>query len=177
MQILTNPWIWLCRIRHRRGYGVHSPFAFGFLMQVVYEPGAFYAFPELDACLTWWQRFRVRRTLHMLFRLANFVEPRQIIVPDSPLVARYLQAACPNAQVNGPEGDLSPRLVYLQTPWDEAHKPLRHMGASDVLVLDNLHRHRAWFAALPSTVTFDLYDTGIAFFNPKLNEQHYIVNF
>ena len=177
MQILTNPLIWLRRIRHRCGYGVHSPFAFGFLMQVVYERNAFYAFQELDRSLAWWQRFRVRRTLHMLFRLANYVRPQRIIVPHSPLVARYMQAACPNVRTDDLENELSPVLMYLQKPLDESYTPLRHMGVNDVLVLDNLPRHRAWFAALPATVTFDLYDIGIAFFNPKLNEQHYIINF
>ena len=46
-----------------------------------------------------------------------------------------------------------------------------------VLVLDNLRRHRKWFAALPATVTFDLHDVGIAFFDSTKNKQQYKVNF
>ena len=177
MQILTNPFVWLCRFRHRRGYGIHSPFAFGFLMQVVYERHAFYAFPALDAGLAWWQRFRVRRTLHLLFRLANYVHPQQIIAPDTSLAARYMQAARPQARSGSCRKMLSPTLVYLQAPWDEDDTSILPLGADDVLVLDSLHRHRAWFAALPATVTFDLYDTGIAFFDPRFSRQHYIINF
>lgn len=177
MQVLTNPLVWLRRFRHRCGYGVHSPFAFGFLTQVVYERNAFYAFRELDGRLAWWQRFRVRRSLHMLFRLANYVRPRQIVAPASSLAVLYMQTACPNARPVAAGDALSSTLIYLQSPWNE-HDMVNHpFGPDDVLVLDNLHRYRAWFATLPAIVTFDLYDIGIAFFNPKLNRQHYIINF
>ena len=45
--MLCRQWIWLKRFRHRRGYGVHSPFAFDFLTYVVYERGEYYAYREL----------------------------------------------------------------------------------------------------------------------------------
>ena len=34
---LKRPFIWLSRFRHRCGYGVHSPFAFSLITQVIYE--------------------------------------------------------------------------------------------------------------------------------------------
>lgn len=46
-RMLCRQWIWLKRFRHRRGYGVHSPFAFDFLTYVVYERGEYYAYREL----------------------------------------------------------------------------------------------------------------------------------
>jgi len=51
------------------------------------------------------------------------------------------------------------------------------LDKDSVLVIDDLHRHRQWFQDLKAVVKFDLYDLGIAFFNPKYNEQYYIVNF
>lgn len=30
--------VWFARFRHRKGYGVHSPFAFGFITQTIYKP-------------------------------------------------------------------------------------------------------------------------------------------
>ena len=56
-RMLCRQWIWLKRFRHRRGYGVHSPFAFDFLTYVVYERGEYYAYRELKkrypvVCLT-----------------------------------------------------------------------------------------------------------------------------
>ena len=29
-------WVWLKRFRHRKGYGVHSPFAFDFITRIIY---------------------------------------------------------------------------------------------------------------------------------------------
>lgn len=46
---IVRPLRWLLRFRHRRGYGIHSPFAFSFVTGVVYEQGTYYAYPELKA--------------------------------------------------------------------------------------------------------------------------------
>ena len=53
-----------------------------------------------------------------------------------------------------------------------------------VAVFEGIHRSRRrmaqWKAACRhprATVTFDLYDLGIIFLHPKLNPQHYLVNF
>ena len=68
---------WLRRFRHRRGYGIHSPFAFGFVTGVVYEAGAYYAYAPLA------QKWRGKlkgsplrpKDLRLLLRLANFQHP------------------------------------------------------------------------------------------------------
>ena len=53
-----------------------------------------------------------------------------------------------------------------------------------VAVFEGIHRSRRraaeWKAVCShprATVTFDLYDLGIVFLHPKLNSQHYLVNF
>ena len=65
-------------------------------------------------------------------------------------------------------------LCYLKRPDENV---LSVLDKDSVLVIDDLHRHRQWFQDLKAVVKFDLYDLGIAFFNPKYNEQYYIVNF
>ncbi len=175
MDRLSNPWIWLKRFRHRCGYGVHSPFAFAFLTDVVYERNAYYAYHELDASLAWWQRLRIRRLLHLLIRIANHVQPRRIVTKgDAHLAVRYMQAGCRQAQATTtPDGD-GPTLYFLTAP-DDAILP--HLREDSVVIVDDLRKHLTWFGQLPSIVTFDLYDLGIAFFDTKYNKQHYIVNF
>ena len=133
MQKVTNPLIWLARFRHRKGYGVHSPFAFRFITDVIYESHPYYGYALLDRGLPLSMRLRVRRGLHLLLRIANHLQP------------------C-----------------------DEA---LEHLGEHSVLLLDNLHLHRDWFKSIPSVVSFDLYDFGIAFFDKQYNKQYYKVNF
>ena len=39
---------WLSRWRHRRGYGVHSPWAFSWITQVIYNDMAYYAYADLQ---------------------------------------------------------------------------------------------------------------------------------
>ena len=175
MYKITNPIIWLRRIRHRCGYGVHSPFAFHLITDVFYMKLPYYAYKELDEGLTIWDRFRVRKILHMLLRVSNWSQPETIVCLSAPdNVPRYLQAGCKKAKLTDyiPEGQVD--LCWLPEP-DE--KIITHLHEHSVLILDHLDKHKEWFRNLPSIVSFDLYDTGIALFNTKYNKQHYIVNF
>ena len=175
MQKVTNPLVWLARFRQRRGYGVHSPFAFRFITDVVYERHPYYAYRELDQRLPFSMRLRQRKGLHLMLRLANHVQPDIIVLPnDAWWEKRYLQYGCrrANIQCQWPEGEVS--MCFLYEPSDEA---MHHLGQHSVLLLDNLHHHREWFQSLPSVVSFDLYDLGIAFFDKQYNKQYYIINF
>ncbi len=174
MHIFSNPFIWLRRVRHRCGYGVHSPFAFRFLTDVVYEREAYYAYRELDAMLSARWRFRRRKGLHLLFRLTNYVQPSTITVPaDCSQVRRYVQAACPHAVLEETFSVGETDLCILLAPDDVAAR----MKQGGVLVLNQLHHHRDWFRNLPATVLFDLYDVGIAFYDEQYYRQYYIINF
>ncbi|MBR1903349.1 MAG: hypothetical protein IJ826_10305 [Bacteroidaceae bacterium] len=175
MYKLTNPFIWLRRIRHRCGYGVHSPFAFRFITDVLYMKLPYYAYEELDKGLAFKDTFRVRKILHMLLRVSNWRQPETIVCLSAPVdVASYLQAGCKKARMTDyiPEGQVD--MCWLSEPNDEI---ISHLHEHSVLILDHLDKHKEWFGNLPSVVSFDLYDTGIAFFNTKYNKQHYIVNF
>ena len=44
---IKRPFIWLSRFRHRCGYGVHSPFAFSLITDVIYEKMPYYAYSSL----------------------------------------------------------------------------------------------------------------------------------
>lgn len=146
MLLFTNPYIWLRRFRHRKGYGVHSPFAFGFIKQVLEEHDAYYAYRQIDSRLRWWQRFRYRRHQHLLFRLRNYWTPDK--------------------------GQISVKSAK------NAHEIQFHEGL--MLVLTDIHRYSgqwAWTRHNPGvTVTFDLYDIGIAFCLARFSKQDYIVS-
>jgi len=175
MQKVTNPLVWLARFRHRKGYGVHSPFAFRFITDVIYEQHPYYAYKELDAQLPFSKQFRHRKGLHLLLRLANHLQPRIIVLPKYAWwEKRYLKSGCKSAniQCGWQDGEIS--MCLLREPCDEA---LQHLGEQSVLLLDNLHNNREWFMSIPSVVSFDLYDFGIAFFDKQYNKQYYKVNF
>lgn len=175
MYKISNPLIWLRRFRHRCGYGVHSPFAFRFITDILYMNLPYYAYEELDRELPFGCMFRVRKILHMLLRLSNWRQPRRIVCLSAPPYVRtYLQAGCRKADITDriPEGKAD--LCWLDGPDEQI---ISHLGEHSVLVLDHLDRHREWFRSLPAVLTFDLYDTGIALFDTKYNKQHYTVNF
>lgn len=175
MQMLTNPFVWLMRIRHRCGYGVHSPFAFRFITDVIYEKSSYYAYQDCDKLLNWKQRFRIRRMCHLLFRCVNFVQPQKILVKEAnPLVERYLQSGCNKALIQHQADGSKVDFCYLSSPEDELMKSL---SQKSMLVVDNLRENLNWFKSLPYVLAFDLFDIGIALFDPKYNKQYYIVNF
>ncbi len=185
-----NPIIWLLRFRKRCGYGVHSPFAFDLLENVVYERRPYYDFLKLDAQLTWGQRFRVRRYLHLLFRLVNYHQPTHIVIDQVDKQEwRYLTSPCSKAKVtdlakcreNGVsvvgifhEHSSEKKLVFLNAPNEEI---IKHLHPGDMLLLANVFQHTEWWDSLPSVVSFDLYDVGIAFFDTQYNKQNYVINF
>lgn len=175
--LVNNPLVWLLRFRHRRGYGVHSPFAYRFITEVVYERELFYAYEELMATLPFHLRFRVRKGLELMLRIANYRQPRLIVMADANEHAeRYLRRGCQTAEVRRWEGrDNQPiDLCYTKHACDEI---LPLMGDRGILVVDNLHRCRRWFRGLDTAVRFDLYDIGIAFFGIPNHKCTYVVNF
>lgn len=129
--MIHHPLVWLKRIRHRCGYGIHSPFAFDFVTGVIYETDAYYAYADIERrlCGNFWQRMVQRKHQRLLFRLANYdkghPEDGMILVDD---------------------------LQHNMKRWQQLQQ------RQDV------------------RVTFDLYDIGIAFTNPRLNKQDYIIN-
>lgn len=111
MRLFRRPWIWLSRFRQRKGYGVHSPFAYSFIRGVVLESSAYYAYADLAPLHPWWVRWfhlypmQCRR---LLFRLANFAEPRTVELRTADEVAaKYIRAAVPRAEVRRKEGAMS----------------------------------------------------------------------
>lgn len=175
MTPLTNPLIWLSRIRHRCGYGVHSPFAFRFITDVIYESLPYYAYASLDAQLPWHKLGREKQGLHLLLRLANYQQPNAIAIDESTTpVASYLQAGCQRAHLYPIDTCTQAQLCYITHPDEHATTLLQDGG---MLILDNLQRHRTWFKSLPATLHFDLYDIGIALFALPYHRCYYKVNF
>lgn len=197
-----TPWVWLSRFRHRCGYGVHSPFAFNFITGVIYEHGAYYAYHRLDGLYRRPVRLlglRPRKCGRLLFRLANYAHPGTLVAWEAPPVAQAcLACGCESASfvalsgaVDGdvvlPGSDVRSLMVYLgaRPGAEDVYRRFRHrFTASSMLVLAGIHREDACRALwrrlqiLPEVgATFDLYDYGIAFFDPERNNQHYVVNF
>ena len=176
--LFQSPIVWLLRIRKRKGYGVHSPFAFDFVTNVLYNKEKYYAYTEMDKGLHWWQKGRVRSLRHLLFRLANYHRPQTMYcvgVDDTWIEAcRY---GVRGLTILRPESTEMADMIVLAEMNDEA---MNHVGEGTMLVLMDKDKCRKFWKRIKEdervTVTFDLYDVGIAFARRDLNRQHYKIN-
>ena len=146
----------LRRIRHRNGYGVHSPFAYGFIKGVVYEHARYYAYKNLK------KRRRKRRhgerglsarADKLMFRMPARAHEFVYAAPGTDfLTAFHITAqSCNDNTFFAAAGIHSSRRA--QSNWKEI------------------------CADPKAIVTFDLHEIGLVFFNKNLNKQNYTVSF
>ncbi len=150
----------LRRLRTSHGYGVHSPFAYDLITQVLRQRLPYYAYSELDRTLPRLAR-RKRRYCRLLFRLANRWQPQTIYAPQADRAERaHLHAGCRKARfVSEAPADL---MVT------SGAGPLPPVADGTLLVAADK-------AAVPAgtRVLFDAGDVRIAFFTPELKSQTY----
>ena len=93
---------WFRRFRQRRGYGVHSPFAFEWITDVVYlQKAQYYAYAHLAEQHEAWQGVLSVKDARLLFRIANHQRAQRMLVVGQGIEREihYLQAARPSAQI------------------------------------------------------------------------------
>ena len=203
---LKRPFIWLRRFRHRRGYGVHSPFAFNFITDVVYERTPYYKYKELRIREKTMKREKGSNWLYeppklkrLLFRLVNYAQPATIMDAGRLSASSlYLQAACGGADYVG-ANDLSELFLEADVPVDflylhDFHHPafveqvfevcVSRTTARSLFVIEGVRYTPAMTALWKRLrkhecvgITFDLYDLGILFFDKSRTKQDYIVNY
>lgn len=96
------------RFVRRRGFGIHSPFAFDFVRRVIAQPCSFYCYPQLDA-----EARKVgikRRVVRLVFRVALFFRPSQVTYLGvcNSAIKVAVDVACPH-----PNKCSGPRLAIV----------------------------------------------------------------
>lgn len=201
---IKRPFIWLSRFRYRCGYGVHSPFAFSLITDVIYEKTPYYSYYSLKkerkkmAKERGWNK-GTRKVNHFLFRLVNRMQPATIVEAGRPSAASlYLQAAKPSASYLF-ASDLSELFLDADIPVDFLYlNDYRNPGllekvfeicacrttVKSVFVVHGIcysGKMRELWKKLQEDervgISFDLYDIGLLFFDKSKIKQHYIVNF
>ncbi len=203
---LKRPFVWLCRFRHRCGYGVHSPFAFNFITNVIYERAPYYKYEGLRAAQkqmapqkgkSWgYEPLRIKR---LLFRVVNYCQPATMIdVGCISASSLYLKAAKEGADYTAAT-DLSELFLEAGQPVDflylhDYRRPgfveevfnlcVARTTQRSVFVIEGIrysrHMVEQWKRMQRherAGITFDLYDLGIIFFDRTKIKQDYIVNF
>lgn len=203
---LKRPFIWLARIRYRCGYGVHSPFAFELITDLIYEKTPYYAYRQLAGEQKMQAPHRGKgwngesqKVNRLLFRLVNRYQPHLVVDAGVHSAASlYLQSGKASAEYVF-ASDLSELFLEAGAPVDflylhDEKNPAfveevfgicaARSTAQSVFVVHGIHHSRPmkrlWKRFQSDArvgVTFDLYDVGILFFDTSKIKQHYTVNF
>ena len=203
-QVKIKPLIWLRRFRKRRGYGVHSPFAFNYITRVCNETTPYYKYKELHAeekalsklMAANWSKAESSKVKRLLFRLVNRAQPFTVVEagPDTSATL-YLRSAKEHMDMLHlyQEEDLQ-KIAEVQIDFlylryqDRAFTEKIFYGClpcvteKSVFCIQGIH-HDKDIEALwkhmqkEAVLTFDLYDVGILHFDKTYYKQDYIVNF
>ena len=171
--------VWLSRIHKCQGFGIQSPTDFDFVLSVVNEHDAYYAYDELQAD-DWLQR----KLGELYLRVANWRQPATILTND---YQPWFQAGCRSTRiVNVQRSTFNiQRSIELARIKIEQHQQLEqlysHCNQQSVIIVEGLWRDwKTWHAIEhdPRTgTTFDLYYCGIVFFDTQRYKHNYRINF
>ena len=186
MKLVRRPWVWFLRFRQRRGYGVHSPFAYAFIRDVLLQTWPYYAYEELDRLHPWAERHVTtypRNCRRMLFRMANAVQPGTMSVLGERATERaYMSAAVPKAR--WVEGGVADLVLVAHERLSEVPELINPLPPRATLICEGISESKAdraiWNevkAHARTTITFDLYTYGIALLDRPLTPADYIVCF
>lgn len=157
--MLHSALLWLRRIRHRRGYGIHSPWVFGLVVGVIYESESYYAYSALHSVEGW----RLK-DLRLLLRLANHFQPEQITLCGvSKELGPWLHAGCRRASITYQPSQQP--FVLMQ----------RHDGQKCIITPNC--QSTLWHEVQKEGVTLDLYYVGLAYRGLPIPSQHHIINY
>ena len=166
MSIFLNIKKVISRWRHGRGFGVHSPFAYRFITEVLRQPYGYYAYREL----------RGDDHSRLVFRIVLALRPASVALVDCPQYKRAVKAAAPKAATVSPD---KAALVIMDAAGRSAYNPA--LGSSRHLILLNHTSSAAWndyCRAMEAGMTFANRSTvAVAVALPHLPRQDFDVNF
>lgn len=194
-------WIWLTRICHCRGFGVQSPFAYHFITEIINECYPFYFYDRLKCDFPHLNK-EESKLCRLYFRLVNEIQPASVL-DYMPSVSAYnytYTAACSKSKVATFDDGMSSyhiqnkllsveKIDFLRMSLDGDYASffsaaLGKTHQHSLFVIEGIHKNGAakkfWKNLLANPVcgvTFDLYYTGIVFFDKSYYKQNYIVNF
>lgn len=85
---------------HAKGHDIHSPFAFRFITDVVYQKHAYYAFYDIENLLLEHQIESIERNFNRLsYRLVSFFKPEKVLEINSENGVNSLYITSPDKQI------------------------------------------------------------------------------
>lgn len=185
---------WLRRIKYCRGFGVQSPSAYRFIRYVINEHYPYYAYDELRKELSRLDSL-TRKRMELYFRVANYRQASLWLDYSrrDDTIAIYVGRGCNATRVRNiadlqqpVSGDKIEVLRICPIAGCEAllEAALQKTDDHTLFIIEDIGYNdtakRMWQTLLESALTsvsYDLYYLGIAFFDRKRYKNNYIVNF
>lgn len=185
---------WLRRIKYCRGFGVQSPSAYRFIRYVINEHYPYYAYDELRKELPRLDSL-TRKRMELYFRVANYRQASLWLDYSrrDDTIAIYVGRGCNATRVRNiadsqqpVSGDKIEVLRICPIAGCEAllEAALQKTDDHTLFIIEDIGYNdtakRMWQTLLESALTsvsYDLYYLGIAFFDRKRYKNNYIVNF
>lgn len=185
---------WLRRIKYCRGFGVQSPSAYRFIRYVINEHYPYYAYDELRKEMPRLDSL-TRKRMELYFRVANFRQASLWLdfCERNDVIATYVGRGCHATQVRRitdlrqiTADDRIEVLRICPSAGCEAllEAALQKTDDHTLFIIEDIGYNdtakRLWQTLLESDITsvsYDLYYLGIAFFDRKRYKANYVVNF
>lgn len=184
--------VWLCRIRHVRGFGVQSPSAYRFIRYVINEHYPYYAYNDLRDCSSALTNNELR-LYRLYFRLSNYMQAPTWIdcsTKNNDVIRNYVNSGSVNTQFLHCDSisSISDFDVLRVNSHDLDNKGYEHLvsiaSSHSMLIIEGIYSNKnskeLWKKIVDDErtgITYDLYDCGLVFFDKKKYKQNYIVNF
>lgn len=185
---------WLRRIKYCRGFGVQSPSAYRFIRYVINEHYPYYAYDELRKELPRLDSL-TRKRMELYFRIANFRQASLWLDYSrrDDTIATYVWRGCNATRVRNIADSQQPvsgdkievlRICPIAGCESLLAAALKQADDRTLFVIEDIGYNdtakRMWHTLLESDITsvsYDLYYLGIAFFDRKRYKANYVVNF
>ena len=171
------------RLSYRKGYGIHSPYAFQLVTQVIYgKPTA--QEQRAFSVLTPTQR----RSAALIVRISKAFSNNALRLSDNltPAIHEALQQVVSAEKLQPLADNAAESIVWISETTDlpTLQNLISTASSSTIIALQDIHtspaQHLIWQTVILDErvrVSMDLYDLGLLIFQPKLQKQNYLISF
>ncbi len=174
----------LARLRHRitsnssKGFGIHSPFVFDFITNVVNEKNPYYSYKAIENIA---HSDKEEKYLKLIYRIINYYKRKNVLFISRDKDIERLLGLCENINVDmtGRDNIDGYDFVYIA---DIGTLPDESIQSSDVIIcINNIYNNSKQWNRLKrigrSKIFIDFFDFGIIFAKNNFQTQIYKLTF
>lgn len=134
---------WIAGFRHKRGFGIHSPFAYRFITETLHQEHGYYAYRRLST-----------DNERLVFRISLAIRPATVAILGMPSARQAVKFAMPMVRFVDPE---NAEMIIAMGKVDIAIPNSDKQSFPHLVLLDNNsgRTRRLWKETMTFGMTFD----------------------